>query len=132
MINKQVMKDWQQQNKSTIQRKYQKIKEKRKFSKNMLSQEEAAYICASDDGVDLHKHLNKDTVEKIRQLSINYNPTTMINNNSGDRNHSNSKDKKVQQEKVQRLKHQEDGFQLMLLMVASVMWKTKKQKPMLK
>jgi len=94
------MKAWNQVNKTTVQRKYQRIKEKRKESKNMLSDDEAAYICASEDGVDLHKHLDKEIVEKIRQLNITYSPVKLTNDNLSKRSHSTTNNKKTNQEKT--------------------------------
>lgn len=66
------MREWQILKKVSPQRIYQIIKSKRKQSNNMLSDEEAAYICASEDGVDLHKFLEKQNVDKIRDLSLVY------------------------------------------------------------
>lgn len=64
--------EWQTLKRVSPQRIYQIIKGKRKQSKNMLSDEESAYICAAEDGVDLHKFLAKQEVEKIRDLSLIY------------------------------------------------------------
>jgi hypothetical protein len=100
MINKQIMNAWNQKNNSTIQRKYQIIKDKRKKSNNMLSQEDAACICASEAGVDLHKYLPKEEVSRISDLNISYNshhqtPQSIINsrNSAKDKKNHNSLEK---------------------------------------
>lgn len=82
MINNQVMKAWKQLRPSTVQAKYQQINKKRKDSNNLLSKDEAAYICASADGVDLHKYLTKEEVEKIRNLNGQYSNKNIIKENS--------------------------------------------------
>lgn len=87
------MKDWQNQRKISPQRIYQIVKEKRKVANNLVDNEEAAYICASEDGVDLYKYLSKEDVQRIRALSSQHNkPTT---NNPSIRVNKTSNKKKI-------------------------------------
>lgn len=48
---------------------YQEISRKRQKHKNLISREDAAYILASEKGIDLYKHLSKETIERIRILA---------------------------------------------------------------
>lgn len=60
----------------------------------MLSNEEAAYISASKDGIDLHKYLSSKEVSQIRQLSLQYPSeinTKIPNSNSSSDKKSNKK-----------------------------------------
>ena len=96
MINQQIITDWKDKKKTTIQRIYQIINDKRKKSDNLLTKEEAAYICAAEDGIDLYKYLPIEQVSSIRELARTFGSPVRVLENKNNfliQKNKNSKDK---------------------------------------